>query len=65
MNVRIVPRGHPNRTDLYSTPMPLLVDCARDDTDVLTLWIMTRGRIVALPLSEVAEILLDDEGAVS
>lgn len=55
MNVRIVPRGAPKRTDLYSVPRTV-----RSDGETLIL-ITAGGVIQRLPLKSVAEILLDDD----
>lgn len=60
MNVRIVPRGWPDRTDLYSgiPPKGVLVSHG-----VLTLLSYSGTVVTRLPMHTVAEILLDEDGA--
>ncbi len=62
MNVRIVPRGQPQRTDTYTGINDIVCD-----GDALQLLERKDSGYVdhRIPLSSVAEILLDEEGAVS
>jgi hypothetical protein len=62
MNVRIVPREFPNRTELYSGVMYPL---HQSDGVFVTLLGKNRSLIAVLPVHGVAEVLLDEEGAVS
>ncbi len=61
MTVRIMPRGHPKRTDLYASVAS--VTCY----DGVTLWLHPTnfmgepGNWIGIPLSEVSEILLDED----
>lgn len=63
MNVRIVPRGFPNRTDLYGG----IVEIRSDGyTLYLGAWVSVSDSVrpmvwVQLPIRGVAEILLDDD----
>lgn len=54
MNVRIVPAGWPNREDLYTSHVPVLVDES-------SVRIYTPDALIILPRPTVAEILLDEE----
>jgi hypothetical protein len=54
VNVRITPRGTPNRTNLYGG-----IETVRSDGTWLVLY-RTHGPVV-LPMRQVAEIALDDE----
>lgn len=60
MNVRIVPRGHPERTLLYGG-----VTGIESDGDTLVLLVRTprhdKAVGVAMPLRDVAGILLDED----
>lgn len=56
MNVRIVPRGQPQRTDLYSAANEPLV--VWDGQLIIPLH---DGPVEVLQLKDVAEIWLDDE----
>lgn len=84
MNVRITPRGQPQRTDLYSgivgpllsdgtmlrlqRPLPWLVERALEHGHAWdSHWTPPREllTVVELPLRDVAEIALDEDGAVT
>lgn len=62
MNVRIVPRGWPNRTDTYTG-----IVFVYSDGEGLSLHEHGPHALPShiLPLAQVAEIQMDDEGAVS
>lgn len=61
MNVRVVPRGQPQRTDTYTGIAPP-VNC---NGQFWFLYHWRGGEPQALKVEDVAEIALDDEGAVS
>jgi len=60
MNVRITPRGAPQRTDLYSG-----IDKVLADQGFLALYERAHPDAwpLTLPLRDVAEIALDEDGA--
>lgn len=60
MNVRIVPRGQPTRTDLYSSIEHIL--CFQELWMLLDRRWQVRARIA---VDYVAEVQLDEEGAVT
>jgi len=59
MNVRITPRAAPQRTDLYSGIVRIVSDGRQLDLVRRVETIDVIG--ISLPLSTVAEIVLDDE----
>lgn len=62
MNVRIVPRGHPERTLLYAgVTAPIVSDGEHVRFAVDEAVFRIQLRDVVLPLREVAEILLDED----
>lgn len=60
MNVRIVPRGQPARTDLYGAVVRVISDGSFLYMSQLLTPPNTRGG-TKLPLRDVAEILIDDD----
>lgn len=62
MNVRIVPRGHPERTLLFGGAIaPIVSDGARLTFEVDNVVFSLAFREVVIPLRDVAEILLDED----